>query len=158
MACNQANLFIMFSLVGMIIGLLFDIFRIFRKTFKTKDIVTYLEDIVFWILTGIIIIYSMYRFCDGELRFFMIVGIIFGTTMYILTLSKYIIIFFTIVINVVKKIIIYPIKLIINTIRRIIFRHIFVIFINFRKKLWNLGKKNKKIRGFFEKKEKYNSI
>ena len=94
MAGNQANLFVIFSLVGIIIGLLFDIFRVLRKVFKTKDILTYIEDILFWILTGIIIIYSMYRFCDGELRFFMMVGIMFGSIIYILSISKYIIFFF----------------------------------------------------------------
>ena len=38
MASNQAYLFMIFSLVGIIIGLLFDIFRISRKTIKTNDI------------------------------------------------------------------------------------------------------------------------
>ena len=56
MAVNQTYLFIIFTIVGIIIGILFDIFRILRKSFKTKDIVTHIEDIFFWILTGIIII------------------------------------------------------------------------------------------------------
>ena len=76
MAGNQTYLFIVFTIVGIIIGVLFDIFRILRKSFKTKDIVTYMEDILFWILTGIIILFSMYKFSNGELRFFMIIGII----------------------------------------------------------------------------------
>lgn len=143
MAGNQANLFIIFSLVGIIIGLLFDIFRVLRKVFKTKDILTYIEDILFWILTGIIIIYSMYRFCDGELRFFMIVGIIFGSIIYILSISKYIIFFFTSIFSVIKKIIINPAKLICKTTRKIIFRRIFVLCINFRKKICFLVKKTK---------------
>ena len=75
MVSNQANLFIIFSLVGVVIGLLFDAFRILRKVYSTNDILTCIEDFLFWILTGIVIIYSMYRFCDGELRFFMIIGI-----------------------------------------------------------------------------------
>ena len=91
MASNQAYLFMVFSIVGVVIGVLFDIFRILRKTFKTVDFITYIEDIVFWILTGIIIIYSMYKFCDGELRFFMIIGIVLGTMIYMFTISEYII-------------------------------------------------------------------
>ncbi len=158
MASNQANLFIIFSFVGTIIGLLFDLFRISRKVFKTNDIVTYLEDILFWILTGIMSIYSMYRFCDGELRFFMVVGIIFGTIIYMFTISKYIIILFTSLLDLVKKIIVYPVKGIINITKRILFRHIWVICINYRKKFIDFNKKNKKIRGFFKKKENYNSI
>lgn len=158
MASNQAYLFMVFSIVGVIIGLLFDIFRIIRKTFKTNDIITYLEDILFWILTGIIIIYAMYKFCDGELRFFMIMGIILGTCMYIVTISQYVIKISVFIINIAKKILIYPTIAIYKLIRRIIFRPIFIICVNLRKNLKGIVKKNKKSRGIFEKKEKYNSI
>ena len=42
---NQTYLFIVFSLTGIGLGVLFDFFRALRKTFKTPDLVTYLEDI-----------------------------------------------------------------------------------------------------------------
>ena len=151
MAQNQANLFIIFTLVGIIIGMLFDFFRILRKTFKTKDIITYIEDIIFWVLTGIIIIYSMYKFCDGELRFFMIIGIVIGTVIYMVTISKYIIKISVVIINMVKKIIVFPVKIV----KKIIFKPIFIVCINLRRKI---VKKGKKYRGIFMKKEKYNSI
>lgn len=48
---NQANLFLIFTINGVIIGLLFDFFRILRRSFNTKDFVTYIEDILFWLLT-----------------------------------------------------------------------------------------------------------
>ena len=38
MAINQAYLFLIFVLDGFIIGLLFDFFRILRKTFKMRGI------------------------------------------------------------------------------------------------------------------------
>ena len=91
MAGNQAYIFMAFSIVGVTIGILFDIFRIIRKTIKTNDFFTYIEDVLFWILTGIIIIFSMYYFCDGELRFFMVIGIVLGTIIYLLTISRYVI-------------------------------------------------------------------
>ena len=59
MITNQAYLFLIFILNGIIIGLLFDFFRILRKTIKTKDIITYLEDFIFWILTGAIILLTI---------------------------------------------------------------------------------------------------
>lgn len=158
MAGNQAYIFMAFSIVGVAIGLLFDIFRILRKTIKTNDIVTYLEDILFWILTGIIIVFSMYYFCDGQLRFFMIIGIILGTVIYILTISRYVIKVSVFIINLVKRIIIYPFVIIYRFVKKIIFRTIFIICINFRKNLIKNVKKYKKSRGFFKKKEKYNSI
>ena len=155
MAENQAYLFLVFSLVGIIIGILFDFFRILRKTIKTNDIVTYIEDILFWIISGIIIIYTMYVFCDGQLRFFMIMGIVIGTALYMVTISKYVIKISVFLIKKKKKIIIYPIKLLIKVFKKIIFRPIFIICVNFRKNILNFVKK---YRGFFAKKEKYNNI
>ena len=50
MVTNQAYLFLIFIINGIIIGVLFDFFRILRKTIKTKDAITYIQDILFWIL------------------------------------------------------------------------------------------------------------
>ena len=177
MVNEQASLFLIFSLNGVIIGILFDIFRILRKSFKTRDILTYLEDIIFWILTGIIILYSMCRFCDGELRFFMILGIIMGLIIYILTISKYVMKVSLFVVGIIKKsifilikILSYPFKIIIDFIKKVIYKPIAIICINIRKNIYNNGKKIyndilqkntkkcKKKRGFFIKKEKYNNI
>lgn len=91
MITNQAFLFLIFTLNGLIIGLLFDIFRILRKSFKTPNFVTYIEDTVFWILTGILILYSIFTFNNGEIRFFMFLGIIIGILLYLLIFSRYII-------------------------------------------------------------------
>ena len=149
MASNQAYLFMVFSIVGVLIGVLFDIFRIIRKTFKTNDIITYLEDILFWILTGIIVIYAMYRFCDGELRFFMIMGIVLGICLYVVTISQYVIKISVFIINIVKKIIFYPIIAIYKITKKILFRPMFIICVNLRKNLKGIVKKNKKSRGIF---------
>lgn len=141
MVGNQAYLFMVFSIVGVIIGLLFDIFRIIRKTIKTNDIITDLEDIMFWILTGIIIIYAMYKFCDGELRFFMIMGIILGTCLYIVTISQYVIKISVCIINIIKKVLIYPIISIYKLIKKIFFKPMFIICVNLRKNLKRIVKK-----------------
>ena len=125
---NQAEIFIIFTLNGILIGLVFDIFRILRKSFKTKDFLTYIEDACFWIITGIIIIYSMYKFCDGELRLFMVLGIGIGFLIYIFTVSIYIIKISVILIQIIKTILGFPIKLIHKLTQKIIKRT--VIFIH----------------------------
>ena len=140
MATNQAYLFMIFTINGILIGFLFDIFRILRKSFKTNDIITYIEDITFWILTGIIILFTMCKFCDGELRGFTIIGVLMGVILYMLTISTYIIKVFVFIIKILKTIInktfnilIYPFKL--------IFKPISIICINIRK--WFLDSTNK---------------
>ena len=77
MVINQANLFLIFVINGVAIGLLFDMFRILRKTFKTSDLVTTIQDILFWMLTGILVICSIFTFNSGEIRLFM-----FGRNIY----------------------------------------------------------------------------
>ena len=42
MVINQAYLFLIFTSNGVFIGLLFDFFRILRKSFKTINIITYI--------------------------------------------------------------------------------------------------------------------
>ena len=84
---SQADLFIVFSLTGIGLGVLFDFFRALRKTFKTPDLITYLEDLIYWMLAGIIILYNIWFFNDGEIRIYMILGILIGSLIYTLTLS-----------------------------------------------------------------------
>lgn len=117
MAINQAYIFLIFTIEGIIIGLLFDFFRILRKSFKTSNILTYIEDILFWTISGIIMMYTIYIYCNGEIRWYMFVGIGIGATVYILTVSKYIVKVTVKIINLFKKItiiILKPFKQIIN--------------------------------------------
>lgn len=105
MTINQAYLFIVFIINGIFIGVLFDFFRILRKSFKTINFITNIEDIIFWILAGISVIFCMYKFTDGSIRLFMFIGLIFGITTYILTISTVIINISVKILTIVKKII-----------------------------------------------------
>ena len=111
MAQNQAYLFIVFSLTGVAIGVLFDIFRVLRKSFKTADIITYLEDILFWVLTGLLVLYNIWYFNNGEIRLFMFLGIIMGILIYMLTLSNILIKIFFLILSTLKKVILKLIKI-----------------------------------------------
>lgn len=85
---NQAYTFIIFIILGIFIGVIFDFFRILRKSIKTKDIITYFQDITFWSIVCILLLYFIYRFNNGEIRFFIFIGIIIGNAFYLLTISK----------------------------------------------------------------------
>ena len=106
MVVKQTYLFLMFLLNGLIIGIFFDFFRILRKSFNTSDIVTYIEDFLFWLLTGILILYSIFTFNNGEIRIYMFIGIILGITFYMLTISTYIIKINVIIIKFCKALLI----------------------------------------------------
>lgn len=144
MVTNQAYLFCIFIINGIVIGLLFDFFRIARKVISTNDMVTYLEDILFWILAGATVLYSIFVFNNGELRLFLFLGIIVGAIFYLLCISSYMIKTNIKIINIVKKILeifLMPFKFLYKTLQKLLFKPIYFIFINSRKKFANFGTK-----------------
>ena len=129
---NQLINMLLFILTGIVIGVLFDIFRIIRRSFKTPDFLTYKEDILFWLMAGIILLFTIFTFNNGEIRLYIFVSLLFGLTIYLLTLSKFFIKINVKIIGIIKKIICYPIKLIYNFIKKFIFRPIIFVFNNIR--------------------------
>lgn len=131
---NQAYLFLIFILNGLLIGIIFDIFRILRRSFKTSNIITYIEDIAFWVISALIVMYSLFVFNNGEFRAYIFIGIFLGIAIYMLFLSKTIVNISVKVISAIKniiltisKIILYPIKLIYKFIKRIFIKPIIKI-------------------------------
>lgn len=153
MVTNQAFLFLIFILNGIIIGLLFDFFRILRISFKTKNYITYIEDIIFWILTGLIVLYSIFTFNNGEIRFFIFIGLFLGIILYISLLSNSIIKSSVFIIekvrNIFKKIrniIKVPLNFIKKILRKTLLKPISFIIINIRKKFkFKIRQKNIKV-------------
>lgn len=144
---SQLYSLLIFTITGIIIGVFFDIFRILRRSFKTPDIITYIEDILFWIFTGVFFITVLFKFNNGEIRSYVLLGLIFGIIVYMFIISKYFIKINTKIIKIIKKILAYPIKIILKIIKPFSF-----IVINIRKiivdifsKLLKTTKKYKKI-------------
>jgi spore cortex biosynthesis protein YabQ len=152
MVTNQAVLFLIFVINGIAIGLLFDVFRILRRTFHTSDMVTYVEDILFWLLTGCILLYSIFTFNQGEIRLFLFIGILLGCILYLLTFSRWMIkisvtllTFLKNTIGKVLAIIFYPIQLVVKWMKKIMKKPISFIIINLRQFSTNIGKMGKKL-------------
>ncbi|MBR3163105.1 MAG: spore cortex biosynthesis protein YabQ [Clostridia bacterium] len=116
MITNQAYLFLIFTLNGFLIGVFFDFFRILRKSFKTSNLVTYIEDIIFWILTGFLLLYSIFTFNNGQIRIFMFLGIAIGIVLYLLILSHHFINITVYIISIFKNVT----KNIINLLKKIV--------------------------------------
>ena len=154
MIYTQIQLFCIFFLTGGIIGLLFDFFRILRKTIKTSDFITYLQDIIFWILSSIIIMYKIFTFNNGEIRLYLFLAILLGSLIYLLLVSKIIIKinltcikFFE---NILRKIILIlkiPFSILFKPIEFIIIntKHILAIFINKIEKILKKSIKSQKM-------------
>lgn len=161
---NEIYIFAIFILNGALIGILFDIFRILRKSFKTPDILTNIEDIFFILISGFIILYTIFRLNNGQIRIYMLIALILGITLYITFISKYfiklnvnIIKFIKLILKKILNIIFFPFKYIIKaTLKPISF-----IFINIQKNIKNaiikMSKIGYKIRISFKYKKKPNN-
>lgn len=101
---SQEQIFIFFFIIGIIIGFIFDFFRVIRKSFKTTDFITLIEDIIFLFISSILIIGGIIKINGGEVRFYLFLGIFLGGLIYSLTISNlYVIIFYEFV-KICKKI------------------------------------------------------
>lgn len=143
-----------FTITGVSIGILFDIFRILRRSFKTIDWITYIQDILFWILAGIIILFSIFQFNNGEVRGYIFIGIILGVLLYMLTISKYIIKGAVTVINWIKKIISYPINLIKKVLQKIVINPIIFVMKKIKNSIVIIDKNKQKLTKNIKNKDK----
>lgn len=140
---EQLFCLLIFTITGIVIGILFDLFRILRKSFKTADWITYIQDILFWILTGFIVLFSIFKFNNGEIRSYIFLGITLGILIYMLTISKLIIKYAVLIINWIKKIISYPLNIIVNILKKILINPIAIFVKKIKKvKINNTNKEN----------------
>ena len=105
---TQEQVFIFFFIIGVIIGIFFDMFKVLRKAFKTSDLFTFIEDCIFLLGSSILIILGILKLNSGEIRFFLFLGIFFGILSYSLTISNLCVIILYTFVEVCKKIFKFP--------------------------------------------------
>lgn len=105
---SQEQIFMLFFIVGIIIGIIFDFFRAIRKNFKSSDMATLIEDIIFLAITIVLIIFSIIKINGGEVRFYLFLGIFFGILIYSLTISNLCVIIFKVIVRLCKNIFLFP--------------------------------------------------
>lgn len=148
---TQLYSMLVFIISGIFIGIFFDVFRILRKSFHTPDIITYIEDALFWIVTGLFLIFVIFNFTNGEIRIYNIIGLILGGILYMILISKFfikinvkIVLFLKKVIISIVKILILPIQFLAKILQKI-FKPFTFFVINTKNILLNFKKsKNKK--------------
>ncbi|MBQ7410494.1 MAG: spore cortex biosynthesis protein YabQ [Clostridia bacterium] len=107
---SQEQIFIFFFIIGVVLGIVFDFFRVIRKSFKISDFSTLIQDIIFLVFSGMLIITSIIKLNGGEVRLFLFLGIFFGALIYLLTISDLCVIIFLVFVKICKKILKIPYK------------------------------------------------
>lgn len=76
----QARLFIFSLTAGFITGLLFDVYRLFRGFENPNKILTFIQDILFWIFTAIVVFiflaYTKSTYLSGYAYMFICIGVL----------------------------------------------------------------------------------
>jgi len=106
---------------GVVTGVLFDVYRVIRGFQNPNKIITYVEDILFWIFASIIIFLFLLKTNFAYLTFYCYLYIFLGLYVYIRILSKLNIKILQIMISkiltvfrIVRNYTLYPLNLLLN--------------------------------------------
>lgn len=84
---DQTAVFLQACLLGAVLALLYDCFRISRIAFRTPAGVLFFEDLLFFIICAVVTFVFMLSTVDGKIRFFILIGELIGGVVYRLTLG-----------------------------------------------------------------------
>lgn len=111
----QTFLFLESCLLGAVLGVIYDIFRILRISFKNGSFLIFLEDALFFFICAILTFCFMLTTNDGQVRFFILLGEGIGFILYhctigvlVMKISKLIIRFIGRLFSLLYKILLAP--------------------------------------------------
>lgn len=84
---GQTLIFLYAILVGQCVGIVYDLFRSVRITFKFKTFYTFICDSMFWLVSLFLFFVFILNFAGGEGRFYIIFAMILGIFLYFLCVS-----------------------------------------------------------------------
>ena len=125
----QGAAFLYSLLLGAVIGIIYDIFRIIRMIFNNGKILVFFEDIVFFCIVIVLSTSFIMIAGDGALRGIYLIGELCGAVLYFCTISVF-------VLKLIKKIIV--------KIKKIILKITEPVKIKLRKIIVNIKQKNSK--------------
>jgi len=120
---SDENIFLFYAIyMGVYITFIYDIIRVVRRVFPHSDGMVSLEDIGFWIYCGGRVFVLMYKFSDGMLRWFAILGALAGMCFYKKFISSFFVNYTSIIFIKIKKIIVKTAKFVLRPIFKCYFR------------------------------------
>ncbi|SHK21685.1 spore cortex biosynthesis protein YabQ [Paramaledivibacter caminithermalis] len=89
---------------GIVIGFMYDIYKIYRDILNTRKFIAIIQDILFWITISIVVICVLIYSDDGKIRGYSIIGFILGALIYNLLLSRIVVKTIKIFLSTIKNI------------------------------------------------------
>ncbi|SHJ80106.1 spore cortex biosynthesis protein YabQ [Hathewaya proteolytica DSM 3090] len=112
----QLTLFVFSLLSGIMIGIFFDIYRMIRGINSPNNIITFIEDLLFWLLMSTIVFIFLLYTNYAYVSIYVYVLIFFGMYLYLMLFSRYILKTLIILKNILLKVL------------RITFKNLFFVF------------------------------
>lgn len=75
---KELSVFLQAILAGNIIYLAYSVIRVVRRLWKHNLFFVSLEDLIFWIGTGIYLFIRIYQTSDGIIRWYFVIGVLLG--------------------------------------------------------------------------------
>ena len=75
---KELFIFLQAILAGNMIYLAYSVIRVIRRLWKHNLFFVSLEDLLFWIATGIYLFIKMYQTSDGSIRWYFVIGVMLG--------------------------------------------------------------------------------
>ncbi|WP_273228326.1 spore cortex biosynthesis protein YabQ [Geosporobacter ferrireducens] len=88
---EQLYIFFAATYGGMLIGFIYDLYRVFRGVFKPGKIATVIQDFFFWIVIAGVAMFVLLFSASGQIRFFSFLGFSLGMLLYYWTFSNIVI-------------------------------------------------------------------
>lgn len=85
---DEAHLFLVCFVLGVLLAMVYDGVRILRLLFHHWDWLVDVEDLLYWIFTAWIVFRTLFYYNQGMLRGYAFVGMFLGVILYLLTLSS----------------------------------------------------------------------
>ena len=80
---EETKVFLIFVVMGMAFSIIFDFFRALRKVKKVKSKTIYFQDIIYFLIVGLILVTIIINYMDTGLRMYLILAIVLGIIIYI---------------------------------------------------------------------------
>ncbi len=75
---KELSVFLQAVLAGNLIYLVYSLIRVMRRLWKHNLFFVSLEDLIFWIGTGIYLFVRIYQTSDGIIRWYFVMGVLLG--------------------------------------------------------------------------------
>lgn len=107
-------MFVFFGAIvgGLVIGLLFDVFRIWRKNFPVPTALVWVQDALFWLLLAGVVYATIFITNSAQVRWYEFAAIGLGAALYLCTLSRLVIGVSSFVIRLAKRVLLFVLKLV----------------------------------------------